>query len=87
MAAMAGTALFGFGSSAMADSTFDLVEALVEKGILTEEEALPLLKSRANEEKAQTKKMEKAMDDKFPVKASYGSKGFRLMVIQDQLEI
>jgi phosphate-selective porin OprO and OprP len=78
MAAMAGTALFGFGSNAMADSTFDLVEALVQKGILTEEEALPLLKSRANEEKAQTKKMEKAMDDKFPVKTSYGSKGFRL---------
>jgi phosphate-selective porin OprO and OprP len=56
MAAMAGTAFFGFGSNAMADSTFDLIQALVEKGVLTEEEALPLMKSRANDEERQAKK-------------------------------
>ena len=47
MTALTGTALFGFGSNAMADSTFDLIQALVDKGVLTEEEALPLMKSRA----------------------------------------
>jgi phosphate-selective porin OprO and OprP len=56
MAALTGTALMGFGSNAMADSTFDLIQALVEKGVLTEEEALPLMKSRANDEEALAKK-------------------------------
>ena len=56
MTALAGTALCGFGSNAMADSTFDLIQALVEKGVLTEEEALPLLKSRANDERMAEKK-------------------------------
>jgi hypothetical protein len=55
MTAVAGTALFGFGSNAMADSSYDLVQALVNKGVLTEEEALPLLKSR----EADNKKLEK----------------------------
>ena len=74
IAAFTGTALFGLAGNAMADSTFDLVEALVQKGVLTEEEAMPLLKSRVNDEKA----AKKAMDDAFPVKASYTSKGFKL---------
>ncbi len=56
MAAITGTALFGYGANAMADATFDLVQALVDKGVLTEEEALPLMKSRANDEERQTKK-------------------------------
>ncbi len=56
MTALAGTALCGFGSNAMADSTFDLIQALVDKGVLTEEEALPLLKSRANDERMAEKK-------------------------------
>ncbi|MGJ8619930.1 MAG: OprO/OprP family phosphate-selective porin [Methylophilaceae bacterium] len=69
MTALAGTALFGFGSNAMADSTFDLIQALVEKGVLTEEEALPLLKSRANDEKAAEKK------EKSFAKVEAGKKG------------
>ncbi len=56
MTALTGTALFGFGTNAMADSTFDLIQALVDKGVLTEEEALPLMKSRANDEERQAKK-------------------------------
>ena len=59
-ATLAGTALMGFGTSAMADSTFDLVQALVAKGILTEEEALPLLKGRENDIQLADKKVKKA---------------------------
>lgn len=72
-AALAGSVLMGFGTVAQADATFDLVNALVQKGVLTEEEAMPLLKSRANDEK----KAEKAISEKFPVKISHGSKGFK----------
>lgn len=57
---LAGTALLAFGTSAMADSTFDLVQALVSKGILTEEEALPLLKGRDNDIHEADKKVKKA---------------------------
>ena len=45
-ATLAGSLLMGFGVNAMADSTFDLVQALVAKGVLTEEEAIPLMKGR-----------------------------------------
>jgi polyhydroxyalkanoate synthesis regulator phasin len=59
-ATLAGTALMSFGTSAMADSTFDLVQALVAKGVLTEEEALPLLKGRENDIQLADKKVKKA---------------------------
>ncbi len=59
-ATLAGTVLMGFGTSAMADSTFDLVQALVSKGVLTEEEALPLLKGRENDIQLADKKVKKA---------------------------
>jgi polyhydroxyalkanoate synthesis regulator phasin len=59
-ATLAGSILMGFGTSAMADSTFDLVQALVAKGILTEEEALPLLKGRDNDIQIADKKVKKA---------------------------
>jgi polyhydroxyalkanoate synthesis regulator phasin len=58
-ATLAGTALMSFGTSAMADSTFDLVQALVAKGVLTEEEALPLLKGRDNDIQIADKKVAK----------------------------
>lgn len=57
---LAGTFLLGFGANAMADSTFDLVQALVQKGILTEEEALPLMKGRENDISLADKKVKKA---------------------------
>lgn len=69
MAALTGSALLGFGSNAMADSTFDLIQALVDKGVLTEEEAMPLMKSRANDEKAAQKK------EKSFARVDAGSKG------------
>lgn len=50
----------GFGVNAMADSTFDLVQALVQKGVLTEEEALPLMKGRENDINLADKKVKKA---------------------------
>ncbi|MGZ8271292.1 MAG: putative porin [Methylophilus sp.] len=43
----------------MADSTFDLVDALVKKGVLTEEEAIPLLKGREADIVAADKKVKK----------------------------
>jgi len=59
-ATLAGSVLMGFGTSAMADSTFDLVQALVSKGVLTEEEALPLLKGRESDIELADKKVKKA---------------------------
>ncbi len=57
--ATTGALFFGFGANAMADSTFDLVQALVAKGILTEEEALPLLKGREADIKIADEKVKK----------------------------
>ena len=57
--ATAGALFLGFGANAMADSTFDLVQALVAKGVLTEEEALPLLKGRENDIKLADDKVKK----------------------------
>ncbi|MES2181984.1 MAG: putative porin [Pseudomonadota bacterium] len=59
-ATLAGSVLMGFGVNAMADSTFDLVQALVQKGVLTEEEALPLMKGRENDINLADKKVKKA---------------------------
>jgi phosphate-selective porin OprO/OprP len=54
-ATVAGTALMCFGINAMADGTFDLIQALIAKGVLTEEEGLALMKSTEND-KQNTKK-------------------------------
>lgn len=59
-ATLTGSFIMGFGSNAMADSTFDLVQALVAKGVLTEEEAIPLLKGRENDIQLADKKVKKA---------------------------
>lgn len=60
LAAVAGTLVLGMATSATADATFDLVDALVKKGVLTEEEALPLLQGRENDIKTADKKVKKA---------------------------
>jgi phosphate-selective porin len=52
--------LLGFGANAMADSTKDIVNALVAKGVLTEEEGDLLSKGRNMEQEAQAKKEKKA---------------------------
>lgn len=59
-ATLTGSVMMGFGVQAKADATFDLVQALVQKGVLTEEEALPLLKGRENDIQQADKKVKKA---------------------------
>lgn len=65
VAAVTGALLFGFGANAMADSTDDILNALIAKGVLTEEEGALLQKGRAGEKEAAEKK--KASD----IKASF----------------
>lgn len=57
---LVGTALLGFGVSASADSTVDIVNALVSKGVLTEEEGALLTKGHEGEIDGQKKKESKA---------------------------
>lgn len=58
--AVSSALLLGFGANAMADSTADIVNALVSKGVLTEEEGDLLAKGRNLEQEAQKKKESKA---------------------------
>lgn len=64
-AALAGSLMMGFGANAMADSTDDIVNALVSKGVLTEEEGALLMKGRTGEKEAANEKK------KSEVKASF----------------
>ncbi len=57
-AAVTGALLFGFGANAMADSTDDILNALIAKGVLTEEEGELLMKGRTGEKEAAAKKKE-----------------------------
>ncbi len=59
-ATLAGSFLMGFGVNAMADSTTDIVNALVAKGVLTEEEGALLTKGRTEEAAGQAKALKKA---------------------------
>lgn len=59
-ATLAGSFLMGFGINAMADSTTDIVNALVSKGVLTEEEGALLTKGHDGEKEGQAKAMKKA---------------------------
>lgn len=70
-AATTAALMLSFGSAAMADSNDDIVNALISKGVLTEEEGALLIKGRAGEKEAVAKKEEKA------IKVSHGKKGFR----------
>lgn len=54
--AIAGVLLLSSGFNAMADSTEDIVNALVGKGVLTEEEGALLLKGRAGEKEVAEKR-------------------------------
>lgn len=60
LATVASSMLAGLSFSAMADSTVDLVQALVSKGVLTEEEGALLTKGRSNEVEVQKKKESKS---------------------------
>lgn len=59
MATLAGGLLTGLTSVSYADSTTDLVQALISKGVLTEEEGALLMKGRTNEVEVQKKKESK----------------------------
>ncbi len=61
IAAVSGALLMGFGANAMADSTDDIVNALIAKGVLTEEEGSLLLKGRAGEKEAAEKRNKNAV--------------------------
>ena len=59
VATLTSTVLLGFGTSAIADSTNDIVNALMAKGILTEEEGALLLKGHEGETEGAKKKEKK----------------------------
>ena len=64
-ATSAGSMLMGFGVNAMADSTDDILNALIAKGVLTEEEGALLQKGRTGEKEAAEKKKASAVTAKF----------------------
>ena len=64
-ATLAGSLMVGFASNAMADSTDDIVNALIAKGVLTEEEGALLMKGREGEKEAAAKKKDSAVSAKF----------------------
>jgi phosphate-selective porin OprO/OprP len=64
-AAVAGSFMLGFGANATADSTDDIVNALIAKGVLTEEEGALLTKGRAGEKEAAAKKKESEIKASF----------------------
>ena len=65
VAAVSGALLMGFGANAMADSTDDIVNALMAKGVLTEEEGALLMKGRAGEKEAAEEKKKSAITAKI----------------------
>ncbi len=65
IAAVSGTLLMGFGANAMADSTDDIVNALIAKGVLTEEEGALLMKGRTGEKEAAEEKKKGEVKAKF----------------------
>lgn len=67
-AALAGSVLMGFGTQASADSTTDIVNALVSKGVLTEEEGELLTKGRSAEAESQKKKEKKQWSNKLSIR-------------------
>jgi phosphate-selective porin len=66
--AVSSALLLGFGANAMADSTTDIVNALVTKGVLTEEEGDLLAKGRNMEQDAQKKKESKAWNNHINIR-------------------
>lgn len=64
-ATLAGSFMLGFGANAVADSTDDIVNALIAKGVLTEEEGALLMKGRAGEKEAAEAKKQTAVTAKY----------------------
>lgn len=68
MATMAGGLLTTAAPFTYADSTVDLVQALVSKGVLTEEEGALLMKGRSNEVEVQKKKESKSWTSRVNIR-------------------
>ena len=78
-AAVTGALLFGFGANAMADSTDDIINALIAKGVLTEEEGALLQKGREGEKFGAAKKpVNKEKDNMFSVESGDGNNSVAL---------
>lgn len=81
-AALAGGLLAGLSLTAVADSTVDLVQALVSKGVLTEEEGALLTKGRSNEVEVQKKKETKSWTNRVNIRG-YVQTRFTKMIGND----
>ena len=73
VSALTSATLLGFTTNAMADSTDDIVNALIAKGVLTEEEGALLMKGRAGEKEAAEKKKESSVSAKYKDGLSFES--------------
>jgi phosphate-selective porin OprO/OprP len=71
--ALVGAYILGFGANSVADTTDDIVNALMAKGILTEEEGALLMKGRTGEKEAADKKKESAVSAKYKDGLSFES--------------
>lgn len=71
--ALASTFFLGFAGTTLADTTDDIVNALMAKGILTEEEGALLMKGRTGEKEAADKKKESAVSAKYKDGLSFES--------------
>lgn len=63
--AVSGALLMSMGANAMADSTDDIINALIAKGVLTEEEGALLMKGRTGEKEAAEAKKKTAVSAKY----------------------
>lgn len=80
--AVSGALLMGFGANAMADSTDDIVNALIAKGVLTEEEGALLMKGRQGEKEAAEKKKASEIKASYKdgIKFESGDKSFSMAI-------
>ena len=78
VATLAGSFLLGFGANAMADSTDDILNALIAKGVLTEEEGALLVKGRELEKDAKLKKPDLKFKDGMTIETADGKHSISL---------
>jgi phosphate-selective porin OprO and OprP len=76
--ALAGAYLLGFGAHAFADSTDDLINALIAKGVLSEEEGALMVKGRELEKDAKLKKPELKFKDGMTIETPDGKHSISL---------
>lgn len=82
MAAVSGALLFGASVPAMADATDDIIQALMAKGVLTEEEGALLMKGRTGEKEvaAEKKKNEIKASFKDGINWESGDKSVKMSI-------